>query len=91
MGCITPSRDSGPYYTCSEVVCPSGTVCVQRDFDVTALVRCVAIPESCGARPACACMETTAAACVDPTPFLGCVDVDRDGSLPYLDFPCGCA
>jgi len=96
--CSTPSiPDSGTELGCALATCPSGTVCVQRDFDVTSSATCVVIPSSCNDKPTCACMGSTAKACVEPGDTEGnpgdlpCQDDENDAGATFLDFPCGCA
>jgi hypothetical protein len=97
--CEPPTTpEGGQYLGCAQAVCPSGTVCVQRDFDVTSTATCVTIPASCGGQPTCACMGPEAQQCVEPGPpftdatptYLRCQD-DEDADASFLDFPCGCA
>jgi hypothetical protein len=98
--CAPPaSTEAGANLGCADATCPTGTVCVQRDADVTSTAMCASIPASCGGAPTCACMGREAQECVEPgsppqtdaTPsFLDCQD-ETTGGKPYLDFPCGCA
>jgi hypothetical protein len=98
--CVDPVfPDGGQYGGCARAECPSGYVCVQRDFDVTSTAKCVEITPACLAIPNCACLGAAAQQCIEPgmppqtdatPPFLRCQDV-VDGGRVYLDFPCGCA
>jgi hypothetical protein len=98
VGCTAPViRDGGKYLGCSAAVCPSGTVCVQTETEVTSTARCVAIPPACASSPTCACMGTAAQECAEPgVPlidaggFFGCHD-SEEADASFLDFPCGCA
>jgi hypothetical protein len=96
--CTAPaSPDGGSNRGCQEATCPAGTVCVQRDADVTSTAMCVSIPPACHGAPTCACMGPEAQQCIgvppqtDATPsFLNCED-ETTGGTTFLDFPCGCA
>jgi hypothetical protein len=98
VSCAAPIvPDGGQYFGCAQIACPSGTVCVQRDFDVSWTAKCVGIPAACVGVPTCACMGAVAQECVEPgVPvtdaggILGCQD-DEEGDASFLDFPCGCA
>jgi hypothetical protein len=98
--CMTPVIDDGGTVSsgCAEAHCPSGTVCIQIDSDVTALAKCASIPSACAGTPTCACMGPEALACGRPgTEFTDsgigpgtCQDEGEGGGI-YLDLPCGCA
>jgi len=93
-----PGPEGGHGGGCAGASCPAGTICVQRDMDVSATATCVGIPPVCKDHATCACMGKAAHACVEPDEpfgdaapdFLRCQDETSDGT-PYLDFPCGCA
>jgi hypothetical protein len=96
--CVVP--DGGKFFGCASVTCPAGTVCVQRDSDVTSTGTCATIPPSCHGKPTCACMEAEAQQCAEPgfppetdatAPFMRCQDATTGDGASYLDFPCGCA
>ena len=96
-GCTSPViQDGGEYLGCSRAMCPAGTICVQRDYEVASTAMCVAIPSQCVSAPTCACMGTVAQECAEPgvtdaSPgFLPCQD-EEEGDVSFLDFPCGCA
>jgi hypothetical protein len=99
MSCSTPSiPDGGMNLGCAQATCPSGTVCVQRDYDITSTSTCVLIPPSCNDKPTCECMGKIAKECVEPgvdtdgnPGFLPCQDEKNSDGTTYLDFPCGCA
>jgi len=94
--CFSAS-DAGRFFGCAHAACPAGTVCDQRDFDVTSTADCVGIPAACDGIATCACMGHAAQQCVEPgvdisdaAAFdLGCVDAVQ-GDASFLDFPCGC-
>jgi hypothetical protein len=97
--CFTPAFDGGiTVAACGDAHCPTGTVCIQIDEDVTSEAKCVSIPAACGGKPTCACMAAEALACGRPgTRFIdagigpGTCQDEGEGAGTYLDLPCGCA
>jgi hypothetical protein len=98
VSCIKPLiPDGGEFLGCLRAVCPAGTVCAQRDSDITSIATCVAIPPACVGNATCACMGNAAQECAEPGVPLtdagglfGCQDDDEEDAS-FLDFPCGCA
>ena len=83
---------------CAPNSCPSGSVCIQIEEDVTATSKCVAIPAACGGTPSCACMGAKAVECGRPGAHFidagigpGTCQEEGDGGAAFLDLPCGCA
>jgi|HubBroStandDraft_1064217.scaffolds.fasta_scaffold178785_1 hypothetical protein len=84
--------DGGRYLSCQQASCPVGSVCVDGSLGAGPMTRCVSIPPACGGTPTCACMQTQAFDCFDPSDsgfFFGCTDV-ANGGMPYLSIACRC-
>jgi hypothetical protein len=82
---------------CAFALCPSGTVCVQSDSDLSSSATCVSIPPGCASTPDCACMQAQAHQCGGGLPAdsgIGASCQDRTngaGDASFIELPCGCA